>query len=110
METMIVTGGAGFIGANFARYVLAQTEARVVVVDKLTYAGNLVTIAELMNDPRFVFVHADITDREAMAVLFCEHRPTALVNFAAESHVDRSIDDPSPFIDTNGAALSGDTR
>jgi len=101
METMIVTGGAGFIGANFARYVLAQTAARVVVVDKLTYAGNLVTIADVMDDPRFVFVQADIADREAMAALFREHQPTALVNFAAESHVDRSIDDPSPFIETN---------
>jgi dTDP-glucose 4,6-dehydratase len=101
METMIITGGAGFIGANFARYVLAHTDARVVVLDKLTYAGNLCTIAELMNDARFVFVKADIADREAMATVFREHRPTALVNFAAESHVDRSIDDPGPFIDTN---------
>ncbi|HKQ04487.1 MAG TPA: dTDP-glucose 4,6-dehydratase [Blastocatellia bacterium] len=101
METMIVTGGAGFIGANFVRYALAQTAARVVVVDKLTYAGNLVTIADVMDDARFVFVQADIADREAMAALFREHQPTALVNFAAESHVDRSIDDPSPFIETN---------
>src|SRR3982750_3898062 len=101
METMIVTGGAGFIGANFARYALAQSAARVVVVDKLTYAGNLVTIADLMDDARFVFVQADIADREAMAALFRELQPTALVNFAAESHVDRSIDDPSPFIETN---------
>jgi dTDP-glucose 4,6-dehydratase len=101
METMIVTGGAGFIGANFARYVLAQTEARVVVVDKLTYAGNLVTIAELMNDPRFSFIKADITKPRSMAQVFWKHRPTAIVNFAAESHVDRSIDNPRPFIDTN---------
>ena len=101
METIIVTGGAGFIGANFARHALAHTDARVVVVDKLTYAGNLCTIAELMKDVRFVFVKADITDREAMAAVFREHRPTALVNMAAETHVDRSIDDPSPFIDTN---------
>lgn len=101
METMIVTGGAGFIGANFVRYVLAHTDARVVVVDKLTYAGNLCTIEELINGERVVFVKADITDNEAMAAVFREHRPTALVNFAAESHVDRSIDDPRPFIDTN---------
>ena len=101
METIIVTGGAGFIGANFARHALLHTDARVVVVDKLTYAGNLCTIAELMKDVRFVFVKADITDREAMAAVFREHRPTALVNMAAETHVDRSIDDPSPFIDTN---------
>jgi dTDP-glucose 4,6-dehydratase len=101
METMIVTGGAGFIGANFVRHALAHTQARVVVVDKLTYAGNPATIAELMTDPRFVFIHADITDSEAMASVFREHRPTALVNFAAESHVDRSIDNPRPFVDTN---------
>ena len=101
MKTIIVTGGAGFIGANFVRYALAQTDARVVVVDKLTYAGNLCTIAELMGDARFAFVKADISDREAMAAVFHEHRPTAVVNFAAESHVDRSIDDPGPFIETN---------
>ncbi len=101
METMIVTGGAGFIGANFVRHALSNTDARVVVVDKLTYAGNLVTIAELMNDPRFAFVKADIADREAMALVFREHRPAAVVNFAAETHVDRSIDDPGPFVETN---------
>jgi dTDP-glucose 4,6-dehydratase len=101
METMIVTGGAGFIGANFVRYLLSHTDARVVVVDKLTYAGNLETIAELMNDPRFAFIKADIADAAAMASIFHEHRPTTLINFAAESHVDRSIDDPRPFIDTN---------
>jgi dTDP-glucose 4,6-dehydratase len=101
METMIVTGGAGFIGANFVRYALSNTDARVVVVDKLTYAGNLVTLAEPMDDPRFAFVKADIADREAMALVFREHRPTAVVNFAAETHVDRSIDDPGPFVETN---------
>ena len=101
METIIVTGGAGFIGGNFARYVLTQTSARVVVVDKLTYAGNLCTITELLDNPRFVFVQADIADRQAMTTVFREHQPAALVNFAAESHVDRSIDDPQPFVDTN---------
>ncbi|MFL6215421.1 MAG: dTDP-glucose 4,6-dehydratase [Blastocatellia bacterium] len=101
METMIVTGGAGFIGANFVRYALSHTDARIVVVDKLTYAGNLLTIAELMTNARFVFIKADIADTEAMASVFREHRPTAVVNFAAESHVDRSIDNPRPFIDTN---------
>ena len=84
METLIVTGGAGFIGANFVRYALRQTEARIVVVDKLTYAGNLSTLAELLDDARFVFIQADITDSEAMAAVFREHRPAALVNFAAE--------------------------
>src|SRR5689334_17056994 len=101
METIIVTGGAGFIGANFVRYALARTASRVVVVDKLTYAGNLCTVAELMDDARFAFIKADIADREAMAVVFREHHPTAIVNFAAESHVDRSIDDPGPFVETN---------
>src|ERR1700754_790006 len=101
METMIVTGGAGFIGANFARYAHAHTEARIVVVDKLTYAGNLATLAGLRDEARFVFIQADITDSEAMAAVFGQHRPAALVNFAAESHVDRSIDNPRPFIDTN---------
>ena len=98
METMIVTGGAGFIGANFVRYGLAQTAARLVVVDKLTYAGNG---ASLPDDPRVLLIAADIADRAAMRAVFAEHRPTAVVNFAAESHVDRSIDDPSPFIETN---------
>ncbi|HKP14141.1 MAG TPA: dTDP-glucose 4,6-dehydratase [Blastocatellia bacterium] len=101
METIIVTGGAGFIGANFVRYALARAGARVVVVDKLTYAGNLCTIEEVVDGDRTVFIKADITDSEAMAGVFREHRPTALVNFAAESHVDRSIDDPRPFVDTN---------
>ncbi len=101
MNTMIITGGAGFIGANFVRYALARTGARLVVIDKLTYAGNLANLAEARKDPRVHFVHADIADREAMESVFREHRPDAVVNFAAESHVDRSIDDPSPFIETN---------
>jgi len=101
METLIVTGGAGFIGVNFVRHILQHTEARVVVIDKLTYAGNLCTIEDLLNDQRFVFIKGDIADRQAIEWAFREHRPTGLVNFAAETHVDRSIDDPTPFIDTN---------
>ena len=101
METLIVTGGAGFIGANFARYVLAHTEARVVVVDKLTYAGNLCTIAELLDEARLVFVKADIADPDQMDVLMTEHQFYAIINFAAESHVDRSIHSPQNFIHTN---------
>jgi dTDP-glucose 4,6-dehydratase len=100
METIIVTGGAGFIGANFVRHVLGHGAARVVVIDKLTYAGNLCTIETLIG-PRLLFIHADIADREAVEAMFSQHHPSALVNFAAETHVDRSIDDPSPFVDTN---------
>jgi dTDP-glucose 4,6-dehydratase len=100
METIIVTGGAGFIGANFVRHVLDHCSARVVVIDKLTYAGNLCTIETLIG-PRLVFIRADIADRQAVEAMFSQHRPSALVNFAAETHVDRSIDDPSPFVDTN---------
>ena len=101
MESMIVTGGAGFIGTNFARYALGRGRGRVVVLDKLTYAGNRRTIEDLMADPRFVFVEGDICDRARVDALLGEHRPRAVVNFAAETHVDRSIDDPRPFIDTN---------
>lgn len=101
MQTFIVTGGAGFIGANFVRYALAQTDARLVIVDKLTYAGNLASLAAELKDARVQFLQADIADKEAMAAVFRDHQPTGVVNFAAESHVDRSIDDPSPFIETN---------
>ena len=101
MNTMIITGGAGFIGANFVRCALAGTDARLVIIDKLTYAGNLASLAEVRKDPRVHFIESDIADKEAMETVFREHRPDAVVNFAAESHVDRSIDDPSPFIETN---------
>ncbi len=101
MQTFIVTGGAGFIGANFVRYALAGTDARLVIVDKLTYAGNLASLEDPLKDPRVQFIKADIADKDAMRSVFNDHQPTAVVNFAAESHVDRSIDDPSPFIDTN---------
>ncbi len=101
METIVVTGGAGFIGSNFVRYVLAQSGARVVVVDKLTYAGNLLSLEDVWHSPRLAFVRADIADRASIEEAFRLYRPTALVNFAAESHVDRSIDDPWPFIHTN---------
>ncbi|HTL48591.1 MAG TPA: dTDP-glucose 4,6-dehydratase [Verrucomicrobiae bacterium] len=99
--TVIVTGGAGFIGANFVRTLLKQTSWRICVVDKLTYAGNLESLEEVAKDPRYSFVHADITDGEAMEKLFRETRPAGVFNFAAESHVDRSIDSPDDFIQTN---------
>lgn len=101
IDTMIITGGAGFIGANFARHALERTEARLVIIDKLTYAGNLANIEDALRSPRVHFVKADIADKEAMTSIFNEHKPTSVINFAAESHVDRSIDDPSPFIQTN---------
>ncbi|HEY2294822.1 MAG TPA: GDP-mannose 4,6-dehydratase, partial [Thermoanaerobaculia bacterium] len=90
METILVTGGAGFIGCNFARLLLAETDARVVVLDKLTYAGSLENLADLLDDSRLDFVEGDIADRRAVRRLFAEKRPAAVVNFAAESHVDRS--------------------
>jgi dTDP-glucose 4,6-dehydratase len=101
MDTWIVTGGAGFIGCNFVRLALAQTDARIVVVDKLTYAGNLQNLADASGDPRFLFVQADIAERPAVEQIFREHTPTALLNFAAETHVDRSIDGPAAFVQTN---------
>jgi dTDP-glucose 4,6-dehydratase len=101
MATWLVTGGAGFIGCNFVRAALAKTDARVVVLDKLTYAGNLENLADLAAGHRFAFVRADIADREAVAAAFREHAPTAVINFAAETHVDRSIDDPAAFVRTN---------
>ena len=101
METMILTGGAGFIGSNFVRLALARTDARVVVVDKLTYAGNLRTLDDVAANSRFVFVQEDIADRTAVERIYREYRPTWVLNFAAESHVDRSIDGPGVFIRTN---------
>jgi dTDP-glucose 4,6-dehydratase len=103
VSTLLVTGGAGFIGANFVRHALAHSKARVVVFDKLTYAGNLESLADVAADPRYAFVQGDIADREAVRAAFREHRPTAVVNFAAETHVDRSIDDPASFVRTNVA-------
>jgi dTDP-glucose 4,6-dehydratase len=101
METMIVTGGAGFIGCNFVRYALTYTDANIVVVDKLTYAGSLRSLDDVAHHPRFAFIQADIGDRQTIEALFARYRPTSVVNFAAETHVDRSIDDAGPFVETN---------
>jgi dTDP-glucose 4,6-dehydratase len=101
MGTILVTGGAGFIGSNFVRLVLANTGDHVVVLDKLTYAGNLESLEDVARDARYAFVQADIADRDAVRTVFREHLPTAVVNFAAETHVDRSIDDPGAFARTN---------
>jgi dTDP-glucose 4,6-dehydratase len=101
MKTLLVTGGAGFIGANFVLDTLAERQGRVVNLDKLTYAGNLDTLSTLSGNPDHVFVHGDIGDRALVERLLREHQPTAIVNFAAESHVDRSIDGPAAFVETN---------
>ena len=100
--TLIVTGGAGFIGSNFIFHMLrTYPNDRVICVDKLTYAGNLSTLKSAMGMPSFRFVKADICDREAIFRLFDEERPDIVVNFAAETHVDRSIEDPGVFLQTN---------
>ena len=100
--TIIVTGGAGFIGSNFIFHMLsAYPNYRIVCLDKLTYAGNLRTLEPVMDNPNFRFVKADIVDRDAVFSLFEEETPDMVVNFAAESHVDRSIEDPGVFLKTN---------
>lgn len=99
--TILVTGGAGFIGSNFVLDWLAQSDEQVVNLDKLTYAGNLENLASLDDDVRHLFVHGDIGDSALLARLLVEHQPRAILNFAAESHVDRSIHGPESFIETN---------
>ena len=101
MKTLLVTGGAGFIGGNFVLDVLAAGGWRVVNLDALTYAGNPDTLAAVQGHPEHVFVHGDIGDRELVDRLLASHRPDAIINFAAESHVDRSIDGPADFVQTN---------
>ena len=99
---ILVTGGAGFIGANFVLDWLKDPNAEGLInLDKLTYAGNLATLSSLKKDPRHHFVHGDIADRKLVAELLQEHQPRAIVNFAAESHVDRSIHGPAEFVHTN---------
>jgi len=99
--TVLVTGGAGFIGGNFVLDGLARSDERMVNLDALTYAGNLQTLAPLSKDSRHVFVHGDICDRALVDRMLAEHRPRAIVHFAAESHVDRSIHGPGAFVRTN---------
>jgi len=101
MESVLVTGGAGFIGSEFVRQWIAEESDRLVNLDKLTYAGNLDSLAGVMDDPGHVFVEGDIGDGPAVARLLEKYRPRAIVNFAAESHVDRSIDGPAAFVETN---------
>jgi dTDP-glucose 4,6-dehydratase len=99
---ILVTGGAGFIGGNFVLDWLKDPDAEGIInLDKLTYAGNLTTLAPVKNDPRHIFVHGDIGDVELITKLLKEHQPRAIINFAAESHVDRSIHGPAEFVQTN---------
>jgi len=100
-ETFLVAGGAGFIGVNFVKYLLAHRSARVLVLDALTYAGNASSLAEEMENGSIDFFRADIADYDAVESILRNERPQYIVNFAAETHVDRSVDDPRPFIDTN---------
>jgi dTDP-glucose 4,6-dehydratase len=105
MRTLLVTGGCGFIGSAFLRHVVGTGVARAVNVDKLTYAANPDAVAAL-GGAGYAFVEADIGDRDAMRAVFAKHRPDAVVNFAAETHVDRSIDGPLAFVETNIAATA----
>ncbi len=99
--SIIVTGGAGFIGANFVRQWIEQESATLINLDKLTYAGNLASLSAVESNPKYVFAHADIGDFAAVSVLLAQRHPSAVVNFAAESHVDRSIHGPGEFVQTN---------
>jgi dTDP-glucose 4,6-dehydratase len=101
VNTLLITGGAGFIGSNLVRQALRHTDDRVVVVDKLTYAGSLLNLADVIDDPRLTFLQEDIADEPAMTRVFGKHQPTAVLNLAAETHVDRSIDSPDQFVQTN---------
>ena len=102
MKTYLVTGGAGFIGSNFIHYMLRRNQDIYILnVDALTYAGNLENLSEYDQDSRYTFAHVDIRDKEALTQLFETYHPDYVVNFAAESHVDRSIEDPGAFADTN---------
>src|SRR5262249_2672239 len=98
---IIVTGGAGFIGSAVVRHLVAHTDHQVLVVDKLTYTGNLASLASIEGHPRYRFSRSDIGDRQAIAQLFLKFNPDAVMHLAAESHVDRSIDGPAEFVNTN---------
>ncbi|MGI6492815.1 MAG: dTDP-glucose 4,6-dehydratase [Pelotomaculum sp.] len=101
MKTWLVTGGAGFIGSNFVRYAIQHEHVRVINLDKLTYAGNLESLADLQGNENHVFVRGDICDKALIRDLLDRYSPCAIINFAAETHVDRSIDGPAAFIQTN---------
>ena len=99
---IVVTGGAGFIGSNFIYYIMDKyKDYRIICIDKLTYAGNMSTLSGVMQSENFKFIKADICDAEKMDNVFGEEKPDIVVNFAAESHVDRSISNPNVFLETN---------
>jgi dTDP-glucose 4,6-dehydratase len=98
---ILITGGAGFIGSAVVRHIISHTGDSVVNVDKLTYAGNLESPATVSTDDRYKFEHLDICDRASLERVFSEHKPDVVMHLAAESHVDRSIDGPADFIETN---------
>src|ERR671938_229590 len=100
-QTLLVTGGAGFIGGNFVQHLIRMGGTRAVNLDALTYAGNLDTLAPILEHPKHLFVRGSIGDRTLVRELLREYRPGAIINFAAETHVDRSIDGPAAFIGTN---------
>lgn len=102
MKKILVTGGAGFIGGNFVHYMLNKyNDYKIICIDALTYAGNMETLEPVLNNPNFKFIKADISDRESIFNIFEEEKPDVVVNFAAESHVDRSIENPGLFLQTN---------
>ena len=101
MRSVIITGGAGFIGTNFVRWALTHGNDPIVIIDKLTYAGHRVSLQDVLESSQVTFIQEDIANRVAMQRIFDGYHPLAILNFAAESHVDRSIDSPHPFIDTN---------
>ncbi|MEI7437282.1 MAG: dTDP-glucose 4,6-dehydratase [bacterium] len=101
MKTILLTGGAGFIGSNLAHHLLNNTPHRVIVLDKLTYAGNLASLTSLSSNPRYEFIKSDIVNATALGAIFTRHQPDIVLHLAAESHVDRSIDGPGAFIQTN---------
>jgi dTDP-glucose 4,6-dehydratase len=101
MQTILVTGGAGFIGSCLVRRIVAGRQFRVINLDKLTYAGNLDSLESVLDDPRHIFVQGDIGNRPQVSALLKEYQPVAIINLAAESHVDRSIDSPAAFVETN---------
>lgn len=98
---LLITGGAGFIGSALVRHLVADLNVTVINVDKLTYAGNIESLAEVSGSPRYLFSHTDICDREGLQQVFSMHRPDAVIHLAAESHVDRSIEGPDAFLETN---------
>ncbi len=101
MKQYLITGGAGFIGSAMVRYIINHTHDRVIVLDKLTYAGNLSSLASVIDNDRFAFEQADICDRQQVSKILAQYQPDAIMHLAAESHVDRSIDGPADFINTN---------